>query len=151
MRRRPVLLRSDLSESFDLTPIIDVVFLLMIFFILVCQFISAESYEVAVPDEIATARQPEEAEGMTTVTVMRGADGEVTLAVGAETLSPSGPDAARLLASAIDERLERMGQGDRRVCLRCEKSIPFEYTRVVLEGISQSGAEDVQWAVLGKQ
>ena len=39
-----------------MTPIIDVVFLLIIFFMLVAQFIVAEQYKVSVPDQIKTAQ-----------------------------------------------------------------------------------------------
>ena len=38
------------SGSFNMTPIIDIVFLLIIFFLVVCQFIEAENFPVAVPD-----------------------------------------------------------------------------------------------------
>ncbi|MHC5179864.1 MAG: ExbD/TolR family protein, partial [Planctomycetota bacterium] len=43
------------TETFDMTPIIDVVFLLIIFFMLVAQFIAAEQYQVEVPDAIKSA------------------------------------------------------------------------------------------------
>ena len=39
------------AETFDMTPIIDVVFLLIIFFMLVAQFIVAEQYNVSVPTQ----------------------------------------------------------------------------------------------------
>ena len=47
------------AESFDMTPIIDVVFLLIIFFMLVCQFIAAEQFQVEVPDQISSAQKTE--------------------------------------------------------------------------------------------
>ncbi len=40
----------DRSGTFNMTPIIDIVFLLIIFFLVVCQFIEAENFPVAVPD-----------------------------------------------------------------------------------------------------
>jgi biopolymer transport protein ExbD len=139
------------GESFDMTPIIDVVFLLIIFFILVFQFISAESYEVAVPDRIVSARPPEGSmEGVATVTVMKDERGGVVLAVGSEKLSFEGPDAAGRIAQAIDARLDARRAEHPRVCLRCEKDIPFQYTKVVLDAVSRSSAEQVQWAVLGR-
>ena len=152
MRRRPILVRPVLSETFDLTPIIDVVFLLIIFFILVCRFITAESFEVAVPEQIQSAKELDSGtEAITTVTVMRDEADGVVCAVGSQTISFAGTDTTQLLASTIDERLRAPGADRRRIILRCEKSIPFEYTKQVLDGISQSNAQDVQWAVLGKQ
>ncbi len=44
------------AETFDMTPIIDVVFLLIIFFMLVAQFIVAEQYKVSVPLQSHPAR-----------------------------------------------------------------------------------------------
>ena len=58
-------------ETFDMTPIIDVVFLLIIFFMLVAQFIVAEQYKVSVPGEIKTAQAKDaEQKHPLTITVM---------------------------------------------------------------------------------
>ena len=78
MNRDPLHVRSFGGEAFDMTPIIDVVFLLIIFFMLVCQFIVAENFQVEVPDQIATAREnPAGQNLMTTVTVMADPAGQV--------------------------------------------------------------------------
>ena len=39
------------SGSFNLTPVIDIVFLLILFFLVVCQFIEAENFPVNVPEK----------------------------------------------------------------------------------------------------
>ena len=41
--------------SFNMTPMIDVVFLLIVFFMLICQFISQDNERLAVPDNCSTA------------------------------------------------------------------------------------------------
>jgi len=41
--------------QFNMTPLIDVVFLLIIFFMLICQFIAQENYKLVVPDDCPTA------------------------------------------------------------------------------------------------
>lgn len=137
------------AEAFDMTPIIDVVFLLIIFFMLVCQFIAAENFQVQVPDQIGTACPvPAEQDPMTTVTVMENADGRVQFAVGSNLLSVSDlekvPDQ---IASAIDNQLRLLNPKRRIVRLRCEKSLPFGITKYALSGISRSSATDIQWAV----
>ena len=71
------------AETFDMTPIIDVVFLLIIFFMLVAQFIVAEQYKVKVPDEIATAHtQDTQEDRPLTITVMPDQEQGVVCAVG---------------------------------------------------------------------
>ena len=81
---------STKSGSFNMTPLIDIVFLLIIFFLVVCQFIEAENFPVAVPDGCAfatTASEP--GSPVTTVTVMKTDGGGSVFAVGAEKISAS--------------------------------------------------------------
>ena len=71
------------ADSFDMTPIIDVVFLLIIFFMLVCQFIAAEQFKVDLPDEIASSeKQPAQEDKTLTITVMRTESGQTRCAIG---------------------------------------------------------------------
>ena len=143
--------RSFEAESFDMTPIIDVVFLLIIFFMLVCQFIAAEQFDVAVPDEIASAEKGDVKEKLPlTITVMAQDDGAVC-AVGSETLaSIGGEDLARLIESAIDEALADRDGTDRTVRLRCDKAATFGDVKYILTGISKSKATTLDWAVLAE-
>jgi biopolymer transport protein ExbD len=133
-----------------MTPIIDVVFLLIIFFLLVCQFIVAENFEVAVPAHIATAQPPETApERTTTVTVMFDPAGKVAYAVGAEKIAPT--DSTRIadaIADAIDKKLKNLPPDKRVVSLRNDKNITYRHTQHALAAISQSTATDIKWAVI---
>jgi biopolymer transport protein ExbD len=150
MNRDPSGARSFHGEAFDMTPIIDVVFLLIIFFMLVCQFIAAENFQVQVPGQIATAQESSSDHNlMTTVTVMADADRQVCYAVGSEILSIAVlSEAPEKIAAAIDTQLRSLKPDRRVVRLRCEKRLPFGVAKYALEGISQSSATDVQWAVL---
>lgn len=149
MKRRLIHGRFLPVESFDMTPIIDVVFLLIIFFMLVCQFIAAENFQVQVPDQISTARPaPPEQDLMTTVSVMKDADGRVRFAVGSRLLAVSDLEAVPgQIASGIDSQLRLLNPKRRIVRLRCDKSLPFGTTKYALAGISRSSATDIQWAV----
>ncbi|MHC5083489.1 MAG: ExbD/TolR family protein [Planctomycetota bacterium] len=135
-----------------MTPIIDVVFLLIIFFMLVCQFIAAEQFKVAVPDEIASAEKQEAQEVKPlTITVMESEAGPVTCAIGSEELADvAGKDLALLITSAVDDYLVKANPDDKTIRLRCDKSIPFGQVKHILAGISKSGAENLDWAVLAE-
>lgn len=143
--------RSFEAESFDMTPIIDVVFLLIIFFMLVCQFIAAEKFRVEVPDAITSAEKDDVKEkGPLTITVMTEGDGAVC-AVGSETLAAvGGEDLARLIETSIDDSLTSTETADNTVRLRCDKSVTFGQVKHILSGISNSSAETLDWAVLGE-
>jgi biopolymer transport protein ExbD len=138
------------AETFDMTPIIDVVFLLIIFFMLVAQFIVAEQYKVSVPDEIATAHTQDTKEDRPlTITVMPDQDQGVVCAVGSEKLaSVQGKDMKSLITSVINDYLTDHKQADKTVRLRCDRSVPFGQVKYILSGISQSRAENLDWAVL---
>ena len=139
------------GESFDMTPIIDVVFLLIIFFMLVCPFIAAEQFTVQVPDAIASARPPDSAgRGPVTITVMADAEGAV-YAIGPQTLGDvSGADLAHLVRGEIDRLLSESRTDEKMVRLRCDKSVTFGQVKHILSGISKSSAETVDWSVVSE-
>lgn len=141
------------AETFDMTPIIDVVFLLIIFFMLVAQFIVAEQYKVTVPDNIKTAQNRTDAEQKQplTITVTPDAERGVICAVGAEKLAPvEGKDMKPLITSVINDYLAEHKPVDKTVRLRCDRSVPFGQVKYILSGISQSRAENLDWAVLSE-
>ena len=137
------------TAFFNMTPIIDIVFLLIIFFMLVCQFIVAENFEVTVPEHIASAKPPDaDNRKTTTVTVMYDTSGQVIYAVGSETIATRQEgDTARQIAAAIDKQLNSLPEDRRVVSFRNDKDILFKYTKHALAGISQSSATDIKWAV----
>ena len=135
-----------------MTPIIDVVFLLIIFFMLVCQFIAAEQFQVEVPDQISSAEkvEPQEDEPLT-ITVMAGEDDGVVCAIGSEKLGDvNGKNLALLIQSAIDQALLQESVPDETVRLRCDKSMTFGQVKYILSGISKSKAANLDWAVLAE-
>ena len=133
-----------------MTPIIDVVFLLIIFFMLVAQFIVAEQHKVSVPNEIVTAHaQDTRKESPLTITVMPDDGQGVVCAVGLEKLAPvEGDDMKSLIASVINDYLDEHKPTDKTVRLRCDRTVPFGQVKHILSGISQSRAENLDWAVI---
>jgi biopolymer transport protein ExbD len=148
MTRRFLRSRSLEGEAFDMTPVIDVVFLLIIFFMLVCQFITAEYFRVEVPEQIASAAAPSADDRTLTLTILP--DGPGTLyAVGPARLAADNPaDLPALIAAAIDDHY-RAAPPDhpRTVRLRCDKATNYGQVRPVLEGIAASSATNLDWAV----
>jgi biopolymer transport protein ExbD len=144
--------RSFECETFDMTPFIDVVFQLIIFFMLVCQFITAEQFKVHVPDQIKTARAQEVTEKVPlTITVLPAEENKVSCAIGGQKLAPvGGKDLARLIRSAVDESLVQHTPTHKTVRLRCDKSISFGQVKYILSGIAKSRAENLDWAVLAE-
>ncbi len=137
-------------RSFNMTPIIDIVFLLIIFFLVVCQFIEAENFPVAVPDECGFAENDLERKGqVTTVTVIRTTDERTDFAVGAEKIAAANyTDIVEKLTKLIDMRLKDLPADGRVVILRIDKEVPFAQAQCALAGIAASCATDIQLAVL---
>jgi biopolymer transport protein ExbD len=138
--------------SFNMTPIIDVVFLLIIFFMLVCQFIVAENFEVNIPSDTRNAqKQPKEKEMVTTVSVMKSDNDEITYAVGSEIINASGKqELIEKIATAVDAQLGTVKLERKIVCLRIDRDIAYSNTQNVLAAIAESIATDIQLAVINK-
>lgn len=133
----------------NMTGIIDVVFLLIIFFMIVCQFITEQNFEVSVPDNISSAQEftpQQDGSGLTTVTVMLDQQGTVSYAVDSDVIQIGDGDISKLIANAIDTRLKGTGE-QRTVSLRIDKDVQFKDSQYALAGISISSAEDMKMAV----
>ncbi|MBN2513148.1 MAG: biopolymer transporter ExbD [Sedimentisphaerales bacterium] len=145
-----VLYHQRKDAGFDLTPVIDVVFLLIIFFMLVCQFGAAEHFEALLPDKIQSA-DPTQLQLDSTVSVnVVQQEGKIVYAIGSDVLSGDDTELLPAMISAgIDSRLAD-GSSSRIVRLRCDKHIPFEKIRPVLAGIARSRAEKIQWAAFNE-
>ncbi len=136
------------TQSFNMTPIIDIVFLLMIFFMVVCQFIEAENFPVTVPDDCKFAEtDPQRQAGVTTVTVTKSTDGQITFAVGAQQIQYS-PAIIEDLAKMINARLNQLPSERRVVILRIDKDICFTDAQYALAALAESDAIDIQLAAL---
>jgi biopolymer transport protein ExbD len=144
--------RGSESGGLNATPIIDIVFLLIIFFLVVCRFIEAENFPVSVPDGCRFAQSNREpGVPVTTVTVMK-TDGaaDVSFAVGPERipLSENGGGLAEKLAELIDARLGALPAHSRTVVLRVDKDVCFADAQYALAGIAASCATDIELAAM---
>jgi len=138
------------ARLFNMTPVIDIVFLLIIFFLVVCQFIEAENFPVAVPDGCEFAERESDRRGqVTTVTVMKNADGTSGFAVGSEKIRMSSPGRlVERVAELIDVRLKDLPPNRRVVTLRVDKDICFAEAQYALAAVAASCATEIQLAAL---
>lgn len=135
--------------STNMTPMIDIVFLLIIFFMLVCQFIVAENFEVDVPDRINySAKKKDVADKAITITAGKNQDGIYFYAVGSEIVGTSNmKELAGLITQKIDEQIDSDKQHPNIVNLRIGKDMSFESYKYILAGVANSKANDIQLAV----
>jgi len=140
------------QNSFNMTAVIDIVFLLIIFFLVVSQFIETENLPVTVPDGCEFAQDNEDHMQTATLTVMNKAEDEITFAVGSEEIThqdtASLPAIVEKLAELIDARLRDLPPDNRIVTLRIDKDIPFSQAQYALAAVAQSTATDVRLAAL---
>ena len=143
-------LKSHSTGTPNMIPTIDILFQLVIFFVLACRFAVVEQFPVSIPDKCAQAKpQSTDQRNIITVTIMKNASGEgIECAVGAEKLADSGgKKLSDQIAEALDKRLNSASEGI--VCLRIAKDIPFGQSQHALAAVAQSEkATDIQMAVL---
>jgi biopolymer transport protein ExbD len=140
----------DSAVSFNMTPVIDIVFLLILFFALVFKFIEAENFPVAVPEGCRFAQNEIDSQAaLATVTVMKNEAGRSDFAVGAEKVT--GADYEEIsgrLAGLIDLRLKNLPVDKRVVTLRIDKDIPYAEAQYALAAVAKSTATDIRLAAI---
>ncbi|MEX2542296.1 MAG: biopolymer transporter ExbD [Trueperaceae bacterium] len=133
MRRRPRFTRRD--TTLDLTPMVDVVFLLIIFFMVSTTFITLES---GLPVDLPQASSSQaQATDIPTVTVTSE---QVIFLAGTEIQESE-------LVAALRAQLEATGQGV--VVFRADQSVPHGLAVRVYDLIRQSGAQRISIATGG--
>lgn len=142
-------LPSRSNNVFNLTPIIDVIFLLIIFFTVVCQFISAENFSVNIPDncEMAAALEQEQSR-IVTLTVTQGKTGSPEFAVNADSVIDwTSEGVVDQLAGLLNTALSDIPQEERIVTLRIDRDIEYNKTQKALAAIAKSSATQIKMAV----
>ena len=141
--------QADRAKSFNMTPIIDIVFLLIIFFLVVCQFIEAETFAVQVPDDCKFAQNLEHQQGFITITVTTDQQQSTIFAVGSEKITVSdNKDLVARLVELINLRLASLPNDQKIVTLRIDKDIAFSQAQYAMAAVSESDATDIQLAAL---
>jgi biopolymer transport protein ExbD len=151
--------------QFNMTPMIDVVFILITFFMLICRTIGQENYKMTIPDECATAELPEQNEEQVfTVSVFfppysletGGSESPAkkanpVFAVRAEVFDPQSPayqanpnlliaDMAQQISQAAKKKEAEM------VHLRADKNLTYGQVQMALQALAQAKIRTVRLA-----
>lgn len=123
----------DTAAEFELTPMIDVVFLLIAFFMTLISFISAELVELELP-EAEQATIPEEPGERQYISVDR--DGQIYFGA-----KPITEEALTNQLNAIKAELPTL-----KVFLRADADTPHRYVNRVMEATAKAGIFDLIFA-----
>ncbi|WP_269526396.1 ExbD/TolR family protein [Coraliomargarita parva] len=123
----------DVDPEFELTPMIDVVFLLIAFFMTLISFISAELIKLELP-EAEQATIPEEPGERQYISV--DINGEVYFGAKPTTYET-------LPAALVQMRTEQPGL---KVYLRADSAVPHRYVNRVMEACAKAGIFDLIFA-----
>jgi len=130
--------RGDVQLQANLTPMIDVTFLLIVFFVLVSQIVEVENVDLRLPELNEPATEPPGEERRAVVNVVPGARGQaIEYRVGARSFRVDEDGMAQLTrhVASLFERSPAM-----RVNLRADRRTQYVWVQPVLEAISDAAA-----------
>ena len=135
----------------NMIPTIDILFQLVIFFMLACQFAVMEQFPIPLPDNCASADTSTKNDNTIAVSLLPSkVKNEFTLAVGAEKIATGdGKELAEQLLFTLDKRASVSPSSEMVISLRLPKDLPFEHAKHILEAIAANEkVARVQMAVL---
>jgi len=139
------------SAGLNIVPLIDIIFLLIIFFLVVCRFIEAENFPVDVPDACQYAQSDSsDKPPMTTVSVINADEQETVFAVNSEIIpgSSDGEELVEQLTKVINGRMADLHSAQKIVTLRIDRDVCFSQAQYALAAVAASNATDVQMAAI---
>ena len=123
---------------FNITPLIDIVFQLIIFFLVASHFVRNENLEVVELPE-ATQRESDEAESPHRLVVTITANRAMHVAGNAVDLTA----VEQMIAAGLEASPQRF-----EVRLRGDRSVPYELVEPILLACARAGVRDVKFAVV---
>ena len=123
--------------EFNMTPMIDIVFLLIIFFMLITRFVSAEIADVALPDpEASQARELKLLDKVVlNLQYTPGVD-EPTVRLGPFLVSTM-----QELQDLLVETREQPGNEAVQVIFRADRELEYRYVREAMDAVAAAGIE----------
>lgn len=122
----------------NLTPMIDVTFLLIVFFVLVSQIVEVENVELALPELFEPATELPGEEQRAVINIVPGSGGLAReYRVGGHSIPPA-PDGTEALVAHLTTRLEE--NPALRVNLRADRSTHYEHVQPVLQAVATAAA-----------
>lgn len=125
-------LESQEPQGIDMSPLLDVVFILLIFFIVSTVFVKETGVEVDKPQAISAQRQDQKA-----ILLAITSNGDVVY------------DSANIGVAGIRGTVEQLLMGeDRPVVIQADRSVPTELLMEVIDEAKIAGAQSVNIAAL---
>jgi biopolymer transport protein ExbD len=136
-----------------MTPVIDIVFLLIVFFVVVFQFIETENEPVALPRGCDFAENADDAQNWpATITMRRNKRDEITFIIGSEKMViEDKPKLIEFAAETLNNLLEKLPKDERVVVLRIDKNIDYGHAQYALSAVAKSIAMGLQLATTATQ
>ena len=132
--------RKDTQEvEIDMSPMIDMVFLLLIFFIVASQIVKIDKVPIEVPSAIY-AKVPEDETGRYPITV----DVDGNLYVGLDSQKVTLEELTEQLAAEIEADPEL------RVLIRADRRVKYKTDEEIMEACAEAGANDMIFAAFEK-
>lgn len=142
-----------------MTPMIDIVFLLIIFFMLVCQFITQENYQLVIPDDCPAAIVPDQLDRNAVIVSafpnplapLSSESASVIYAVHSQRFDPQSPayrdNPSRLLTDITNKIItEAALKSQPLVHLRAHRGLTYRDVQPTLIALSRAGITRVQLA-----
>lgn len=136
--------------SFNMTPVIDVVFLLIVFFVVVFQFIGTESSQVDLPEGCNFAEGDDDGQiWPATITMRRTDEGQISFVVGTEKIKAAGrTELVQMMQRSLNGHLQNLPEDERVVVLRIDKNIRCADAQYALVAAAESSASGLRLATL---
>ena len=147
--RIPTQQRSS-SVRFNVTPLIDIVFLLIIFFLVSTHFVRSEtSVAIELPVASQSQEEPQERIGRLVVTI----DADQSYVVGTRAVDM--PEIERLIfdgaeQNSADANPGTSNSGDFYVRIRGDRSVPYRLVEPIMVACARAGVSKVRFAVIAK-
>jgi biopolymer transport protein ExbD len=138
---------SDASDGFNITPVIDIVFLLIIFFLLVCRFIETQPDEVDLPEGIDSAESLEDGVSPVVVTMTESKNNPEAY-INGELFSLNGDDSAASACAKINSLVETAQPNRKVVTLKIDKAVTCRNFKHILKVVAESSIEDIRLVVI---
>lgn len=131
----------QIGLQFNITPLIDIVFLLIIFFLVASHFVRSENVEaVELPDATAAQQDDDATPNRLTITVL--ADGTMKVNGRAITLD----ELPTLLISLVEGKKSKEPE----VRIRADRSVQWRVTEPIMLECAKLGLLNVKYAVMGE-
>lgn len=138
------------SAGFNITPIIDIVFLLIIFFLLVCRFIETEPQDVNLPRACDSAELLEGKPSPVVLAMIKSGDTVKTYLNGKEISLTGNAPPLSAVSSRINTLVKESAPGQEIATLKIDKRVTCRRFKYALQAIAESNVEDIRLAVIKK-